>query len=168
MVFLHRYRMDKLSIARFVRPVEGFAEMGFTLNLLQQLRLAPAVAAHGAEIPKPLLLRQRRFQNDGVLRPADLHRFGNQGRFVFVGAVEVPHSPDVAGREARHIGSAFVQESGGSDSCALFGSFTDQLTDMVVQFCLRQVRLKQFIQRRKQSAEICRFPYIHCVSFPLI
>ena len=167
-MFLHRYRMDKFSIARFVRPVEGFAEMGFTLNLLQQLRLAPAVAAHGAEIPQPLLLRQFRFQNDGVLRPADLHRFGNQGWLVFVGAVEIPHSPDIAGREARHVRSAFVQESSGSDSRALFSPFADQLTDMVVQLCLRQVLLKQFVQRRKQSAEICRFPYIHCVSFPLI
>lgn len=69
--------------------------------------------------------------------------------------------PDIAGREARHVGSAFVQGSGSSDSRALFGARTDQPSDSVAQFCLRQVLLKQFVQRRKQFAEICRFPYIH-------
>ena len=92
--------LHTLCIFFSIAGIRLFVECGLQpclgLNLIQQLRLCPAVLQRGPEIPGTLLAALTAFQDGHILRPAQRPQFW----IVGIGAVELPHPPQVSRGEA--------------------------------------------------------------------
>ena len=130
-------------------------------DLLRQSYFAPPEPAYCPDVPQLVLERQLRLQDNHVLRPADGHGFGQHLRAVRIGAVKVPHPPQVPGREAGTVGIGAVQIFRGRHRRALLRPAADQESNLAVQLHLGQLRRHQRIQRRKQGAVVDGLPDIH-------
>jgi hypothetical protein len=91
------------------------------------------------DIPAPLLHRQLCLHDDNILRPIQEKRFVQQLRHITVQLPEIPHSADIAGREAGHIRVLFSQKIRSGHRRTLFRAGADNLTDFAVQLHLRQI-----------------------------
>ena len=133
-------------------------------DLLRQLQFGPPKLTDSTDVPGFLLKRQFRFQNDDVLRPANGHGFRHHLRVAFIGVVEVPHPPQVPGREPSNVRVRTMQILRSGHSRALFLPAADQTANAAAQLHLRQVRRHQLVQRHEQGAVIGRLPDVH--GFP--
>ena len=133
-------------------------------DLLRQRQLGPPEPPNSPNVPYFLLERQFRFQNDDVLCPADGHSLNHHLRVALIDAVEVPHPPQVPGREPSNVRVRTMQILRSGHSRALLRPAADQTTNAAVQFHLRQVCRHQIVQRREQGAVIGRLPDVH--GFP--
>ena len=131
------------------------------LNLIQQLRLDPAVLQCGPEIPSTLLDAFTAFQNGHILRPAQFQ--GQRQKFwvVGVGPVELPHPAQVSGGEAPAPRVVCLEILSGHHRRALLRAGTNDPADLKVQLHLREFRRHELIQRTVHGAVICGFPGIH-------
>ncbi len=135
--------------------------MGGGRDFLCQRRLAPSEPAHCLDVPQLLLGGNIRFQDDHVLRPADGHGFRQHLRGLGVGAVKVPHPPQVPGGEAGKVGMGAVQVLRSRHRRTLFRPAADQAANLTVQLHLGQFCRNQRIQRREQRTVIGGFPDVH-------
>ena len=133
-------------------------------DLLRQFQFRPPKLPHSADIPPFLLERQFRFQNDDVLCPADGHSRCHHLWVTFIGAVEVPHPPQVPGREPSGVRVRALQIFRSGHSRALLRPVADQTADAAVQFHLWQVCRHKFVQLRKQGTVVGWFPDVHGIS----
>ena len=83
--------------------------MGSGHDFFCQRRLAPSELACCLDVPRFLLDRQLRFQDNHVLGPADGHGFGQHLRGLGIGPVKIPHPPQVPGGEAGNVRVGAVQ-----------------------------------------------------------
>ena len=130
-------------------------------NLLGQLQLGPAEPLNGPNIPGFFLGCQFRFQNDHVLCPADGHGLDHDLWGAFIGAVELPHPPQIPGREPSGIRICVLQILRRCHSRALFRSVADQTAYFTVQLHLRQIRRHQLIQRCEQGVVVDWLSDVH-------
>lgn len=72
-------------------------------DLSGQLQLGPPELLNGLDVPSFFLERQFRFQDDHILCPANGHSRGHNLRSTFIGAVEIPHPPQIPGRESSDV-----------------------------------------------------------------
>ena len=150
-----------LSIAHFRFQVESYLQMGGGRDLLRQRYFAPPEPAYRPDVPQLVLERQLRLQDDHVLRPADGHGFGQHLRVVRVGAVKIPHSAQVSGREAGNVGIGAVQVFRSRHRRAFLRPAADQAANLAVQLHLGQLCSHQRVQRREQGAVISGLPDVH-------
>ena len=143
--------------------------MGAGGNLLRQLQLGPPKLPDSTDVPGFLLERQFRFQNDDVLCPADGHGLNHHLRVALIDAVEVPHPPQVPGREPSNVRVRTMQILRSGHSRALLRPAADQTANAAVQFHLRQTCRHQLIQRCEQGAVIGWLSDVHgFLSFPAL
>ena len=140
--------------------MRGFADP------LCQFRFSPSKVTSRTQIPCPFFRREICLQNDHVLRPSDFCRQIQQRGCILIGAIEFPHTTQVAWGETRSVRVVGLQVFGGRDSRAFFGSGTDQLTDLNIQLHLWQLISHQFIQRGVHGAVICGLSDIHGILLP--
>ena len=131
--------------------------------MFRQFQLGPSKLPDRPDVPCFLLNRQLRLQDDHILSPANGHGLRHHLRGIPIGAVEVPHPPQVPGRKPRRVRICGAQILGGGYSRALFRSATDQMTDLTVQLHLRQSLYHQPIQSGVEGAVIGGFSDIHGV-----
>lgn len=129
-----------------------------------KFQLGPPEPLNGPNIPRFLLERQFRFQDDYVLRPANGHSLRHDLWGACIGTVEVSHSPQAPRREPSGVRVFALQVLCCGHSRAFFRPAADQAACFTVQLHLRQVCHHQGIQRREQGAVIGWFPDIHGFS----
>ena len=136
-------------------------------NLLCQLQLGPPKLPDGTDVPRFLLERQFRLHNDHILCPADSHSLNHDLRGAFIGTVEVPHPPQIPGREPGHVRISILVILGGGYSCAFLRPVADRAANAEVQLHLRRIFRHQFVQSHEHGAVIGRFSDVHGIfSFP--
>ncbi len=135
--------------------------MGGGCDAVCQLQFRPSKLVRRLDVPRPLPECQLRFQDDHVSRPADGHGLGQHVRGLGIGAVKIPHPPQVPGGEAGAVRIGAVQVFRGSHRRALFRPAADQPTNFTVQFHLGQICRQQRVQRREQGAVVGGFPDVH-------
>lgn len=140
--------------------------MGGGCNPLSQFLLAPTEPQRSLQIPAPFLIRVAAFQDHHVLRPAYLHSRTHQGGAALIGAVEIPHPPQVARGEAAHLRVGSLQIFRRSHSRSLFRAGADHCADLPVQLHLRQVLPQQTIQSDKQQGIIYWLANVHGLLLP--
>ena len=106
--------------------------MGGGCDLIRQLQLGPPKLPDSTDVPPFFLERQFRFQDDDVLRPADGHSRCHHLWVTFIGAVEVPHPPQVPGREPSGVRVHAVQIFSSRYSRALLLPAADQTANAAV------------------------------------
>ena len=114
------------SIAWRGRFVECDFQMGGGFDLFYQFRLGPCKACHGPKVPRPLLHIEFGFQDDHILRPADLHGNSHQIRASFIHPVEIPHPAQVARGETCGVRILFGQVFRSRNSRTFFRPLADQ------------------------------------------
>ena len=129
-----------------------------------QLQLRPSRLAGGPDVPCPLLERQLRFQNNRVLRPSNGHGLGQHFRHTLIGAVKLPHPPEISGGEAGGVRICGAQIFRSGNGCAFLWPVADQPANPAVQVHLRQIRRHQGVQRREHGAVINWFPDVQNFS----
>lgn len=135
--------------------------MSGRFNLFRQLQLGPAKPLDRLDVPCLILERQVCLQNDHVLRPADRHGFSHHIGAAFIGAVKLPHPPQVPGREPRCVRVYALQVFRSGHSRAFFWSGADQSAYLIIQFHLCQTCCHQRVQHCKQGGVINRLPDVH-------
>ena len=150
-----------LSIAGIRLFVECGLQPSSGMNLIQQLRLCPAVLQCGPEIPGALLDAFTAFQNDHILRPAQLQGQRQEFWVVGVGPVELPHPAQVAWGEALGLRVVLLEILSGHDRRALLRAGADSHTDLKVQPHLRKLHPHELIQRLIHGTVIDYFPDVH-------
>ena len=136
-------------------------------NFAQEFGLGPTKAADGGNEPGAFIGRFTVLQNDDILRPADGHGLGKHFRSVFIGAVKLPHPPEVPGGEAGGVRIRGAQIFRSGNGGAFLWPVADQPANLTVQFHLGQVCRHQRIQRREHGAVVNRFSDVHSgFSFP--
>ena len=153
---LHTHRIF-FSIAGIRLFVECGLQPCLGLNLVQQLRLCPAVLQRGPEIPGTLLAALTAFQDGHILRPAQRPQFW----IVGIGAVELPHPPQVSRGESSIPRVVCLEILGGHDRRALLRVGTDDLADLKVQLHLRELRPHELIQHPIHGAVIGWLSDVH-------
>ena len=133
------------------------------MNLIQQLRLDPAVLQCGPKIPGTLLDAFTAFQNDHILRPAQLQGQRQEFWVVGVGPVELPHPAQVAWGEALGLRVVLLEILSGHDRRALLRAGTDGPANLEVQLHLRKFRSHELIHHPIHGTVICGFPGIHAL-----
>ena len=131
------------------------------MNLIQQLRLDPAVLQCGPKIPGTLLDAFTAFQNDHILRPAQFQGQRQEFRVVVVGPAELPHPAQVAGGETPAPGVVCLEVLSGHHRRALLRAGADSHTDLKVQPHLRKLHPHELIQRLIHGTVIDYFPDVH-------
>ena len=135
--------------------------MSVGADLLGQFQLAPAELPRGLQIPQPFIVCGAAFQDDHVLRPANLHGRAHQSGAIFIGAVKIAHAAQVAGRKAGGFGIGGLQMFRGGHRRALFRAGADQRANLTVQLHLRQALPHQFVQGSEHGAVIYRLADVH-------
>ena len=107
-------------------------------DLLYERQLRPAELPDSADVPCSLGKREVGFQNDGILRPADLQRRTHDGGFVFIGVVKLPHPAHVSRGEALFVRSLRLQILRHGDRRALLRALCNQPAYFPIQRHLRQ------------------------------
>ena len=131
------------------------------MNLIQQLRLDPAVLQCGPKIPGTLLDAFTAFQNDHILRPAQFQGQRQEFRVVGVGPAELPHPAQVPRGEALALGVVGLEILGGHDRRPLLRAGADGPANLEVQLHLREFRLHELIQRLIHGTVIGWFSDVH-------
>lgn len=137
--------------------------MSMFLNFPGQFQLGPAKSPDRPDVPRFLLDRQLRLQDNHVLCPANGHGLRQHLRNIPIDAVEVPHPAKVSGRKPRNVRIGGTQILRSGHSRALFRSAIDQMADLTVQLHLRQGLCHQLIQRGVHGAIVGGFSDIHGV-----
>ena len=114
-------------------------------NFAQEFGLGPTKAADGGNEPGAFIGRFTVLQNDDILRPADGHGLGKHFRSVFIGAVKLPHPPEVPGGEAGGVRIRGAQIFRSGNGGAFLWPVADQPANPAVQFHLRQIRRHQSV-----------------------
>lgn len=135
--------------------------MGGGRDFLCQRQLSPPEPAYRPDVPRFLLERQLRFQDDHILRPADGHGLSQHVRGFGISAVKIPHSPQVPGGETRDIRIGAVQVLRSRHRRAFLRPAADQAANFTIQLHLGQICRHQRVQRREQGAVVCGFPDVH-------
>ena len=152
-----------LSIAGIRLFVECGLQPSSGMNLIQQLRLCPAVLQRSPEIPGALPAALTALQDRHILRPAQLQGQFQQFWVIGIGAVELPHPAQVAGGEAPAPGVVCLEVLSGHHRRALLRAGADGPADLKVQLHLRELRPHELVQRPVHGAVIGGFSDVHWV-----
>ena len=131
------------------------------VDLIQQLRLGPAVLQCGPEIPGTLLDALATLQDGHILRPAQFQGQRQEFRVVGVGPVELPHPAQVAGGEAPAPRVVCLEILSRHHRRALLRAGTDGPANLEVQLHLRELRPHELIQHLIHGTIIGWFPDVH-------
>ena len=132
MILVLRSCICTISITHFVSGVESHFCVCSRFYPAQQLCFGPTIPFHSLDVPCLILQRQIRFQNNHILRPADLHGLLQNLRSDFIGTVKLPHSPQVPGGETRRFGIMVRQIACRRNSGAFFFSGANQPPNFTV------------------------------------
>ena len=148
-----------------IEGIRLFVECGLQpflgLNMIQQLRLCPAVLQGGPEIPSALVEALTALQNGHILCPAQFQGQRPQFLTVGIGAVEFPHPAQVSGGEAPIPGVVFLEILSSHHRRALLRADADGPANLKVQFCLGQSSRHELIQRPIHGAVIGWFSDVY-------
>ena len=111
----------------------------------------------GPEIPGTLLAALTAFQDGHILRPAQRPQFW----IVGIGAVELPHPPQVSRGEAPGLRIVLLEILSGHHRRALLRAGADGPADCKVQLHLRELRPHELIQYPIHGAVIGWLSDVH-------
>ncbi len=135
--------------------------MGGGSDPLRQIQLGPAKLLDRLDVPRFLLERQVSLQDDHIPGPADDHGTDHHIRGALIGAVKVPHPPQVSGRKPGGVRVCALQIFRSGHSRTFLRPAADHAAYLSVQRHLGQDRRHQRVQLRKQGGIVGRFSDVH-------